>query len=320
MSPFYPDVEALPITSPAQNPEDASIWGWRYSKVLLLRSNFGDRLRFLAIMVRLCHFVAGGLLMALAAAVSSAQIPGWSAPESVAKVVSLTGQVSMVKDTQPWALHVGSVIQLKQLIVTGDDGFAVFQVSDGSTFEVYPNSRVTFRNNPSNWKDLLDVWLGRVKVHIEKLGGGRPNHNRITTPTAIISVRGTTFDVQVEEEDTTLVAVEEGQVAVQHALLPVAEPKILNSGEYIRVYKNQPLAQKGSDKSGIMHQALNAATEALYRIIYRPSSGAGGPTAGGGTGPSVPGGRTGDTTTAPPPPPPPPPPPAQGPTAPPPGA
>ena len=59
-------------------------------------------------------------------------------------------------------------------------------------FEVYPNSNVTFRNNPGNWRDLLDVWVGKIKVHIQKLGG-QPNPNTVHTPSAIISVRGTDF-------------------------------------------------------------------------------------------------------------------------------
>jgi hypothetical protein len=271
-------------------------------------------------MVSTRHFVAGWLLMAATGFVSSAQIPGWTGSDSAAKVITLTGQVSVLKDTEPWALHVGDAIQVRQIVISGPDGFAVFQVSDGSTFEVYPNSRVTFRASPGNWKDLLDVWLGRVKVHIEKLGG-RPNYNRVTTPTAVISVRGTTFDVAVEEEDTTLVSVDEGQVAVQHALLPSKEPKILNSGDYIRVYKNQPLAQRGMDKTPVIQQALRAASEALYRIVYQTPTSTGSPvpttpTTGGKSGdtkapapPSAPGSSTGSgssTTTVPAPPPPPP--------------
>ena len=107
--------------------------------------------------------------------------------------------------------------------------------------------------------------------------GGRPNYNRVTTPTAVISVRGTTFDVEVEEEDTTLVSVDEGQVAVQHALLPSKEPKILNGGEYVRVYKNQPLAQRSMDKTPVIQQALRAASEALYRIVYQTPTSTGSP-------------------------------------------
>jgi hypothetical protein len=245
-----------------------------------------------------------------------------------ARAMTLTGQVSILKDSGPWALTEGDVVQPKQIVITGADGFAVFKVSDGSTFEVFPNSKVIFRDN-ADWKDLLDMFIGRVKVHIQKWGG-QPNPNRVRTPTAVISVRGTTFDVQVEDEDaTTLVAVEEGQVAVQHTLLPRGDPKLLNSGEWIRVYKNQPLAQKSVDKESIMRSALRAMADAIYTSIYRtPRTGGGGtsvPAGGGGapgggglpgdTGPknpppapptTTPTGNTGSTGTPAPPPPPPP--------------
>lgn len=227
---------------------------------------------------------------------------------AAAKVVTLSGQVSVLRDNAPWALSVGDSVQPRQIIISGPDGSALFQVSDGSSFEVYPNSRVVFRDNPGDWKDLLEVFIGRIKVHIQKLNG-QPNYNRVRTPTAVISVRGTTFDVDVEDEDaTTLVVVDEGQVAVQHALQPRGDPKVLNSGEWIRVYKNQPLSAKKLDKGTVLQGVLRAGADALSELIYRSrtSSGPGrvgipgGPTAGGGVG---------DTSKGPAPPPPPPPPP-----------
>ncbi len=227
--------------------------------------------------------------------------------DPAAKVVQLTGQVSVLKDSYPWALRVGDTIQARQVVVTGPDGFAQFQVSDGSTFEVYPNSRATFRNNPGSLRDMIDLWVGRVKVHIQKLGG-QPNPNNVRTPTAVIAVRGTIFDVAVEdEEDTTLVSVEEGLVAVQHALLPRGEPKLVGAGEFIRVYKNQPLASRQLDKGRAVQSALRALAEAFYTAIYRtPGSRTGsGPTgtnipSGGSSGTTIPG----DTQTTPPPAPP----------------
>ena len=157
------------------------------------------------------------LLIAATLAVSSvcsAQFFGFDSSKSAAaKVMTLTGRVSVIreKNPEPWALEVGDQVQARQLIMTGADGQATFQVSDGSTFVVYPNSRVVFRKNEPNWSDLLDVLVGRVKVHIEHLYG--PNPNRVLTPTAVISVRGTTFDIDVNEDnEATLVEVEEGVV------------------------------------------------------------------------------------------------------------
>jgi hypothetical protein len=96
-------------------------------------------------------------------------------------------------------------------------------------------------------------------------------------------------------------------VAVQHALLPSNEPKLVNPGEYIRVYKDQPLAQSSPNRNAAIRQGLNAVAEALYRIIYRSPRMPGGgsapvPGGGGGAGAPLPGDT--DTTTPPPPPPP----------------
>jgi len=255
-----------------------------------------------------------GVLATLTAGVCFAQLtnplsfPAGS--ESAAKVVQLSGQVSVLRGSDPWALNVGDFIQQRQIVLTGPDGFAIFQVSDGSTFEVFPNSRVAFRNNPSEWKDLLDLWLGRVKVYIRKWGG-QPNPARVFTPTAVISVRGTVFDVALEDGDTTYVAVEEGQVGVRHRLIPQDEPKLVNPGEAIRVYKNAPLARARIDRATVAQKAANALSEAFYTIMMRGPRGTGGGGVPGGSGP-----LPGDTEA---PAPPPPPPPTEAPPPPPPG-
>jgi hypothetical protein len=258
-----------------------------------------------------------GLTVALTAVVCLAQFPGVGSQASsatAAKVISLTGQVSVLRDSAPWALNIGDPVHQRQVIVSGPDGFAIFQVPDGSTFEVFPNSRVVFRNNPASLTDLLDLWMGRVKVHIQKLGG-QPNPNRIHTATAVISVRGTIFDVAVEDGDTTWVAVEEGSVGVRHRLIPHDNDRVLIAGDELRVYKNVPLARARVDKGKLAQRGMNALAEAFYTIVLR-----GGPAAGGGGtgGTGVPGGAGGGGTPVPgdtegtPPPPPPPPPPGDG--------
>jgi hypothetical protein len=246
--------------------------------------------------------VAGLLIAAFVPLVCFAQILP-PAPEAAAKVISITGSVSVLRDSQPWALSMGDSVQVRQVIVSGPDGHAMFQVSDGSTFEVFPNSYVTFRKNPPNWRDLIDVMVGRVKIHIQKWGN-QPNPNRIYTPTAVISVRGTTFDVDVNEEDeSTQVSVEEGQVAVQHTLLPRGNPKILNPGESIVVYKTQPLEARVIDRGTVAQYVFRALLDAAQTMLTRTGR-ISIPGAGGASG----GGVSGDTPRPAPPPPPPPPP------------
>ena len=212
-----------------------------------------------------------GLFLTITGIVCSAQ-PLSLSNDTAGAVVSLTGQVSVLRDGEPWALNVGDKVQIQQVIVTGPDGFAKFQVSDGSFFEVYPNSNVVFRKNPGNLRDLLDLIVGRVKIHIQKWGG-QPNPNRILTPTAVISVRGTTFDVAVDDDDqTTLVTVEEGSVDVYNPAKPT-EPKRVNEGESIEVYKNVPVA-RSIDKGDLVRRAARMLADAARIGMTQASHGA----------------------------------------------
>jgi hypothetical protein len=228
-----------------------------------------------------------------------------------AKVLVMTGRVSVLRDNNEWALNPGNIVKPQQVVMTGPDGYAKFQLSDGSTFEVFQSAKVVFQ--PS-WglTNVLDVLLGRVKVFIDHSRG--PNYKNVTTQTAVISVRGTMFDVQVNEEDTTFVSVDDGIVLVRHRLF--GNEKELRAGDSIQVVPNQPLA-KNVDKGNAARVALRAASQAVYDALYRRSAGGtsvpGSPAPGGGNngdkgnteGGNTPSGTSGAPPTPPPPPPPP---------------
>lgn len=265
------------------------------------------------------------VLLAVSASVCLAQYPfiPSGASNYSAKVLTAAGQVSLYRDSRLVALSPGDLVQVTQTIVTGPEGHATLQVSDGSTIEVYPNSQLVFRKNTGDWKDLLDLLVGFVRIHIEHLGN-QPNPNRIMTPTAVISVRGTTLDVTVDKDDeSTEVDVEEGTVVVQHKLLPTDRVATLHTGESIKIYKNVPIAKSSLDKGTIARYALQLVKDVAFTITSRnyklniPGGSGGGLGSGdGGCRAGMPGcGSTGGTgtggtapplpPTAPPPPPPP---------------
>ena len=227
-----------------------------------------------------------------------------------AVVLFQSGDVTQLGDRAGYRTTIApcGIVKQQQVIRTGPDGYAKFQVSDGSTFEVFPNSEVTFRKT-YGIGDLLNVWLGKVKVYIQHLNGV-PNPNNVTTPTALISVRGTIFDVDVQDLDgTTFVTLDEGLVDVRH--LRVASQVVhLNPGESIQVLPNLPLAALPRDKSVVFRQVLRAMEDAARQVIYQragtngtggtsgpvstsPSGDKGGKNTGSGTG-------TGAPTSAPP--------------------
>ena len=235
-------------------------------------------------------------------------------------VVVQSGDVSQLGDRDGYRATIppcGKVKQ-QQVIKTGPDGYAKFQVSDGSVFEVFPNSEVTFRKT-FGIGDLLNVWMGKVKVYIQHLPG-IPNPNNVTTPTALISVRGTIFDVDVQVDGTTFVTLDEGIVDVRH--LRVASGVVrLNPGESIQVLPNTPLVPLARDKGMIFRQVIRGIEDAARQAIYQkpgtssptgtttgPIGSAGGPQGDKGGKNTGTGTGTGAPTGAPPAPPPPPPP------------
>ena len=228
-----------------------------------------------------------------------------SAQTGAARVIVADGSVSVMRQGVEWALFAGNEVAVGELVVTGEDGYARLEVADGSSFTVYPNSQVVFRTNPGSFKDLLDLFLGRIKVHIQRLGGA-VGRERIFTPTAVISVRGTVFDVSVDENETTIVSVDEGLVAVQHRLLPGNEQIPVEAGQSLTIYRDTPLAKAGVDKSRAVAVAEDIARSLAYiwnRLGRRGRGTGGGPLpgdTGAGGGPPLPG-----DTSAPEPPPPP---------------
>ncbi len=260
--------------------------------------------------------VSAALLLAAGVCLSQVQGPS----DSAATLIQMAGQVSVLRGNATYALNLGETVLPQQLIITGPDGSAIFKVADGSTFEVFPNSKAVFRETMGDWTDLLRMLLGRVRVQIQHLGGV-PNPNKVRTPTAVISVRGTIFDVTVEDQDgTTLVLVEEGKVQVRHLLQP-GPPKSLERGEWVEIHPDEPLAAQKPDHGLLYRQLYRAFNDAMYQILLNGRAGTGpaglpgGTSAGGGSsdkngsGGSTGGGSTGGGSGAPPAPPPPPPPP-----------
>jgi ferric-dicitrate binding protein FerR (iron transport regulator) len=232
-------------------------------------------------------------------------------PAMAARIAAADGQVSVLRHGDLWALFTGHSVRVGETIVTGPDGLAKLEIADGSSFVVYPNSRVVFRANPGNLRELVEIFLGKIKVHIQTFGG-RPNPYRVHSPTAVISVRGTVFEVSVDADTATWVGVDEGLVTVEHRLLP-GKAVPLAPGQSLQVFPNASLAAVGINKMNVAVRAADVARDMLY--VWGRLGGSRNPT-GGGSGAPVPG----DTGAPPPPPPPagdreapPPPPPPPGP-------
>jgi hypothetical protein len=108
-------------------------------------------------------------------------------------------------------------------IRTGPGATVMLQLPDGSYMVVSENSSLRIQDFwGSSFRSLVDLMVGKVRFYIQSLGG-RPNPYRVGTPTALIAVRGTVFEVTVDGAGYTEIECLEGRVAVETTGLPDRE-------------------------------------------------------------------------------------------------
>ena len=174
----------------------------------------------------------------------SALSAGVGAQEAfTARVLNIEGQVEIRRQTsgqaafQPVTFKVEDILKAGDTIVTGKNGRLVLGLSDGSQAVIAPKTTVLIEDLGQSPRNLFNVIKGKTRIQIEKLGG-RPNPYRVNTPTAVISVRGTIFDVLVDGDDTE-VYLHEGQVEVVNRRLP-DQLMLLSPGQMTRVRPQRP--------------------------------------------------------------------------------
>lgn len=170
-----------------------------------------------------------------------------------AKILSVEGPVEIRRpaNNQPQlqqiAFKPSDELRAGDTIITGRKGRLVLSLSDGSQAVIAAQTTVVIKDLSQSPRTLFHVLRGKTRLQIEKLGG-RPNPYRVHTPTAVIAVRGTIFDVLVED-DQTQVFLHEGEVAVTSLRWP-EQPIFLTAGQTIRIRLQRPLSNPGSFKAG----------------------------------------------------------------------
>jgi len=113
----------------------------------------------------------------------------------------------------------GQVLPEGTVLDTGDGRLVLVLRNDESEILVQPNTRLVLQApQPGNW-ETLQIILGKVRAYIRKRTGGAPPF-QMGTPSAVIAVRGTRFDVEVNASGVSEIDVFEGLVEVGSPTLP----------------------------------------------------------------------------------------------------
>lgn len=145
-------------------------------------------------------------------------LPSALLAQGALRVSSVQGQVEWRSASSKTFVRLATTdqtIQVGDEIRTGSGSNLILSVPDGSYVVVSENSKLTVDDFWSgNFKSIMNLMLGQVRFYIQKFGG-RPNPYSVRTPTALIAVRGTTFDVIVDDAQNAEVRCIDGQVTVE---------------------------------------------------------------------------------------------------------
>ena len=168
---------------------------------------------------------------------------GQSQDLGMAKIVKIQGSFRIARVdpahqmTRFIELGENAPVLAGDVIKTNAGGRVVLGLADGSQAIISENTTIEIRDLRNSPRTIFNVLRGKTRVKIEKMGG-KPNPYRVTTPTTVIAVRGTAFDVFVKNERTD-VYVNEGEVSVINILTP-AQEIILAPGQFTRVEPTAP--------------------------------------------------------------------------------
>lgn len=161
--------------------------------------------------------VMAALLLALvvpSAGIKKQEPQPITVPSGSALVAEVKGKVSVVPPQGPEAMaQQGMVLPAETSIDTGK-GSLILLLSDGSQVLVKSKTRVVLKSPESGEGSFLQMLIGEIVAKVKKRLGETPPF-RMGTPSAVITVRGTRFSVEVDKKGKTRVQVFEGIVEVE---------------------------------------------------------------------------------------------------------
>jgi hypothetical protein len=202
-------------------------------------------------MMRTRFIAVAGLMLLVYFAAGQTPEPV-SLPVGSATIADFKGEVTLHSLQGDVTANRGLVLAPESVIETGK-GSTLLNLPDGSQVLVKPHSKIILKAPTAGKGYSLELIIGKILAKIQKRIGGNPSF-RMGTPTAVITVRGTRFEVEVDKKQRTFVEVYEGLVEVA-GLRDNSRPVFMRPGFMTRVQMDrdpdEPHQRFGGDDRGI---------------------------------------------------------------------
>jgi len=158
------------------------------------------------------RFIAALTFLLFSLQIALANGPG----ADIGKAVKVVNKVDLLTDDGVMKITIGSPIHTQETVATGHNSSSQFTMRDDTRLAIGPNSRLlldkfVYDPNPDSRELVLEGFKGAMRF----VTGHSPSKTyTINTPSAVIGVRGTMFDVYIGDDEKTMVALLKGKVNV----------------------------------------------------------------------------------------------------------
>lgn len=173
------------------------------------------------------------LVFSLFAVAQEKQVPPITAPFAGSTISDFKGKVEIQLPNHTLRPPSRGELLPAETQINTEDGRILLRLADGSDLLVRSNTRLVLKQPETNGWRYVQVIIGRVRAEIQKRLGTTPGF-QIGTPSAVISVRGTVFDVEVNRAGLTEVDVREGVVQLD-SVKGMGESVLIRAGFSSRV-------------------------------------------------------------------------------------
>ena len=155
-------------------------------------------------------------IWALSFSFAQAALPDKAPAQKIGKAVVVENSVDLITTQGAYEIKIGTNIHTLETVNTGANSSSQFTMSDDTRLAVGPNSQLlldkfVYDPNPSKRKFVLRSLKGALRF---VTGKNPSNTYTINTPTAVIGVRGTMFDIYINDAGNTVVALLDGKINV----------------------------------------------------------------------------------------------------------
>jgi hypothetical protein len=193
------------------------------------------------------------LVMLAAFSLAASQSPETTTlPVGSAQVSEFKGELTLHSPQGDELTPAVALVLAPDSVIETKKGSILLSLADNSQILIKSNSRVVLKSPAEGRGDYLELLIGKLLAKIQKRLGNAPSF-RMGTPTAVITVRGTRFQVEVNKKQKTSVQVFEGIVEVA-GFMQGARAVLLRPGFHTGVDRDrgpeEPRGMFGDDARG----------------------------------------------------------------------